>query len=326
MGSGGSRRKLAIHGPVVELDCSVPSLEESLDALLGEFAVAGWPQAFVPTTGVIHPYEEAEVLSRLPASARHIIRTSDSIDIYEEGDRYWLVDDRWGMSEIDLARGHWRSWIVPAPAIDPYRVAELSTLWPLAQLLSARGLHMMPAISAVRDGFAVLLICPFGVEPELKAMIAGGYKVIGQRWTALREEDGRLALLHLPGKVERLATPRLRYSTDEQESWIDVTREYPGSWQNHAFCDAVLVAEPARRASANLRETESPGNAVNLLRDAWPTVELQPAHRLSPIPEALIRSCRCFEVRLSRNTKEFLSLLNSMRYANPFSAEQSAAA
>ena len=216
------------------------------------------------------------------------------------------------MSEIDIARNQWRSWIVPQPKLDPYRTAELSVVWPMSQLLRSRGLHLLPAISAVRDGFAFLLICPFGAEPELTAMIASGYKLIGQRWTALREEDGRMALLHMPGRVERLTTPRLRYGSDEQESWIDVTREYPGSWQSHAFCDAVLIAEPGRRAKANLRETE-PSEAASLLRDAWPMTELHPTRRPSPLPELLAQSCRCFEVQLSRSTKDLLTLLNTVR-------------
>jgi len=128
--NGVSRRKLAIHGPVVELDCSVPFLDESLDVFLGEFAVNGWPKAFVPTTGMVHHYEESQVLSRLPAAARHINRIHDSMDIYEEGDRYWLVDDRWGMSEIDISRNQFRSWIVPQPSLDAFRVAELSVTFP----------------------------------------------------------------------------------------------------------------------------------------------------------------------------------------------------
>ena len=130
MVNGDSRRKLAIHGPAVDLDCSVPFLDESLDLLLGDFAVTGWPQALVPTTGIIRPYDEGDVLSRLPASARHIQHTSDSIDVFEENNRYWIVDDRWGMTEIDLPARQWRSWIIPQPNLDPYRVAELSALWP----------------------------------------------------------------------------------------------------------------------------------------------------------------------------------------------------
>jgi hypothetical protein len=317
-------RKLAIHGPVVELDCAVPFLDPSLDLLLSEFKVPGWQQTLVPTAGAIHPFEEGEVISRLPESARHLARTCDEMDIYEEGGCYWVVDDRWGMMMIDPETRQWQSWIVPQPTLDAYRVAELSVLWPIAQLLRSQGVHLLPAISAVREGFAFLLICPFGVEPEMTAMINSGYKLIGQRWTALREEDGRMALLHMPGRVERLTTPRLRYGIAEQESWIDVTQEYPGSRQRHAFCDAVLVAEPGRGAKADLHKTEQ-GEAVSLLRDAWPMTELYSGQHGSP-HERLARSCRCFEVQLSRNSKDLLSLLNYVRCANPHEDGKSAAA
>lgn len=324
MSNGETRRRLAVHGPVIELDCTVPALDESLDALVGPLAVDGWRENFRPLNGVVHPYEESEVLPRLPDSARHITRTSDQMDLFEEGDRYWLVDDRWGMCEIDIARDQWRSWILPNLKLDPIRVAELSVLWPMAQLLRSRGLHMVPAVSMVRDGFAVLLICPFGLEPELKEMIHHGYKLIGQRWTALRVEDGRVALLHVPGMIERFTTPRLRFSTDEHASWIDVTRDRAGSSQNHAFCDAVLVAEQGRRPKAHLRETP-PVDAINLLRDVWPISELHPLRRVNPMPALLAEHCPCYEVQLSRNTKDLLALLNSVRFGD-LSEEQSVAA
>jgi hypothetical protein len=322
---GEGLRKLAVHGPVVQIECTVPALDESLDVLLSRFDVPHWPKDFLPTCGSIHPYDESEVQSRLPDSARHVTRTSEMMDVYEDADRFWLVDDRWGMSEIDLHYNEWRSWIIPSPKLDAFRVAELSVLWPMAQLLRPRGLHLLPAISAVRDGFAVLMICPFGVEPELTALINSGYKIIGQRWTALREEDGRMALLHMPGRIERATTPRLRFGNEEQESWLDLTQIYPGSWQNHAFCDAVLVAEPGRRQKAHLRATDST-DARELLGREWPMVELDRSRRGSSLIGKLAENCPVFEVQLSRNTKDLLALLNSVRYANPIGDRQSAAA
>jgi hypothetical protein len=323
--SGDGRRKLAVHGPVVQVDCTVPALDESLDVLLSKFEVSSWPDHFLPTSGIIHPYDESEVNSRLPESARHLTRTSDMMDVYEDGDRYWLVDERWGMAEMDFGQLQWRSWILPEPKLDALRVAELSVLWPMAQLLRPRGVHLLPAISFVRDGFAVMMICPFGVEPELTALINNGYKIIGQRWTALREEDGRLALLHMPGKVERATTPRLRYGSEEHEGWLDLSQRHPASWQNHAFCDAVLVAEPGRRANAHLRATDST-DAAELLGREWPIVELERGRRGEPLIARLAESCRCFEIQLSRNTKDLLGLLNSVRYASPATDGRSAAA
>ncbi|HET6251209.1 MAG TPA: hypothetical protein VFE47_26235 [Tepidisphaeraceae bacterium] len=323
--SGDSRRKLAVHGPVVQLDCTVPALDESIDALLSKFAVPSWPDHFLPTAGIIHSYDESEVVNRLPETARHLTRTTDMMDLYEDGERYWVVDDRWGMAEMDFAQSQWRSWIVPEPKVDIFRVAELAVIWPMAQLLRPRGVSLLPAISAVRDGFAVLIICPFGVEPELTALISNGYKIIGQRWTAVREEDGRLALLHIPGRVERATTPRLRFGSQDQEGWLDLSRQHPASWQNHAFCDAVLVVEPGRRAKAHLRPTDS-ADALELLTREWPIAELDRARRGSHVLGNLAESCPCFEVQLSRNTKDLLSLLNAVRYAEPAGTGHSAMA
>lgn len=334
-GTGGgssvlSRRKLSVHGPAVELDCTVPALEPALELLTHPFLVNGWPQGFQPVVGSLRNYQEAEVLRALSSGARHAHQTPEMMDVFEDGERFWVVDDRWGMAEINMLKGQWRSWVVPQPKLDPLKVAELAVLWPMAQLLRSRGVHLLPAASAVRDGYAVLILCPFGLEPELTAMVASGYKIIGQRWTAVREEDGRLALLHVPGRTERGLAPRLRStssttSNESQDNWIDYADEYPQSMQHHAFCDAVLVAEPGRRPKATCREADA-GNAVNVLRRAWPILDLHPTRRASPLPGRLAQSCRTFELQLSRNSKDVLGMLNALRYAPELGDRQTAAA
>jgi hypothetical protein len=319
---------MTIHGPTVELECTVPSLEPSLDVLLDDFCIDRFPKGSLPATGIIHPYEQHEVAAALSPTARHIGRSADQTDLYEDPeapDCFWIVDDRWGISRIDLRLSQWRSWIIPQPTIDLLRVAELSVVRPMAELLRPRGLQLAPVISAVRDGFAVLIVCPFGIEPELTAMIADNYKIIGQRWTALREEDGRVALLRMPGRIERSVAPRLRFGADEWDHWIDVTRGYPGSSQSHAFCDAVVVIESGRRHKAHLRE-KTPPQAPDLLRQQWPMTELNTVGLPGGIVAALVDSCRCYELQLSRNSKDLLALLNSMRSAAVRPQERSAAA
>src|SRR5581483_10770081 len=108
---------------------------------------------------------------------------------------------RWGLSELNLLKGQFRSWVLPHPSIEPYRVFEMAVLWPLAQLLRAKGLHLLPGISVARSGWGMLLISPFSIELELSALVRAGFKVIGQHWTILREEDNRVAMLHLPGQI-----------------------------------------------------------------------------------------------------------------------------
>jgi hypothetical protein len=321
------RSKFAVHGPSVEIDCTVPEMSQQVRRLLEPFSVASLPEGFAPTVGIIRPHSQSEVLKHLSPGAKPLPVASDLIELYEDGDRYWVVDDRWGMAEVNMIRGQFRSWILNSPRIDPIRCAEMAILWPLAQLLRSKGLYLLPAASVVRDGWAALVVCPFTLESELVALIRSGYKVIGQRWTALREEEGRLALLHLPGAVERSFIPRLRSSPssspstwisnstaalDHEGPWIDLAAEHLGSWQNHAFCDAVLVAEGGRRGSAFVRDVD-PGNAINVLRRAWPLVELHPQRRWGHLPLKLAQQTRVCELQLSRSPRDLLDLLSALR-------------
>jgi hypothetical protein len=228
------------------------------------------------------------------------------LEVFQEGERFWLVDDRWGMAEINFLRGQWRSWVLPRPGLDPLRCAETAVLWPLAQLLRPRGLYLLPAASFVRDGWATLALCPFGLGPELTALARAGYKAIGQRWTALREEDGRVALLHVPGWVELepqaagRANRAGRAASDAgANGTFDLNDLHPRARQNHAFCDAVFVAGPGRRAHAAMKEIPDAPTAAAALRAAWPIPELHPSGRHSPLPARLAHLCACAEAQLS---------------------------
>lgn len=320
-----TRRKLAVHGPVIDLECAVPELEVAVESMLGCFAVPGWPEGFVPINGSIQPYDQVHVNRHLSSTARHLMRVDDLLDIYEEGERFWLADDRWGMCELNLLRGSWRSWILPAPRLDAIAIIEQAVLFPLAQLLRSRGVYLLPSVSVVRDGFAALILSPFSVEPELMALTTAGYRLIGQRWTAIREEDGRLALLHMPGRIERAITPRLRTSSLADDQNEIAMTSLQGSSQNHAFCDAVLVAEPGRRPKAHIHE-HSQTDAIHLMRDAWPIIELHPNRRQSPLPGRLAQCCQIARLQLSRNPKDLLALLNSLRYSSSDDQQRVAAA
>lgn len=313
-----SRKRFAVHGPAVEVDCTVAAVSAEVRRVLGPFQVSDWPDGFVPVGGTVRAYDTAQVVRHVSPTARPVPRGQDLAELYEEGERFWLVDERWGMVEVNFLKHTWRSWVLPRPQFDSVRCAEMAVLWPLAQLLRPRGLYLLPAASAVRNGFAFLLLCPFGPGPELTALARGGYKIIGQRWTAVREEDGRLALLHLPGRVEAGAAPRPRAAeaSDATDGWTDLHAQFTGAAQHHAFCDAVLVADPARRPRAGLKEL-NPSDALHLLRQAWPIAELHPHRRHSPLPLKLSQHCRCAEVQLSRNPLELLQLLDTLRTAGP---------
>lgn len=329
---GGGRRRYVVHGPPVEIDGGdAPQLAGELDRILGHFAVGdcAWPRGFVPTVGLIRPYDQAEVLRHLSPTARAVssaqLAGNAALELYAEGERYWLIDDRWGMTEVNLLKGQWRSWVLPRPRLEPFECVEWAALWPMAQLLRPRGVSLAPAAAVVRDGWAVLLLCPYSLEPELATLIRRGYKVIGQRWTALREEDGQVALMHVPGRVERAgATAPLRRWADgpnhsdsaaasSSSAWIDLHDQYPGSWQNHAFCDAVVVVEPGRRPRPMSRQLDCE-SAAALLRHAWPIAELHPQpRRTGQLAGRLAQTARVAQAQLSRDANDLPTLLDALR-------------
>ncbi len=306
-------RKYAVHGLAVELICDLPSVDEHSNYWLWPFEADVLPDGIACTSGTIRSYDSAEVMRHLSPSAVPVATPGQLIELYQEGERFWLVDDRWGLCEINLAKSTWRSWILPHPTLDPVRVAEMAVLWPLAQLLRPRGLFLIPAASAARGGFGLLILSPFNLEGELRALIESGYNLIGQRWTAIREDGGRIELLQMPGQIERESSPRLRDATLGPASrWVDLTSEYCNIVQPHAFCDAVMVVEPGRRTSAHVTEMADQ-RATDTIRRAWPMTELHPFRKQGQLPMKLGQSSRCWQAQLSRRPEDLLVLLDSIR-------------
>ena len=111
--------------------------------------------------------------------------------------------------------------------------------------------------------------------------------------------------------------PRLRSTSapaeePSQQTWVDLSEEYLGSWQNHAFCDAVLVADGGRRNAAHIRDV-APDNALDLLRRSWPIVELHPQRKFGHLPLKLTQHARVCDLQLSRNSRDLLDLLSTLR-------------
>lgn len=223
-----TQHRFSLHGAAVELSCSVPNLRREIRATFGGFALQeADPRS--PCIGVIVPYEQAEVVRHLSSSAKLVSRTPELAEVYRDGERFWLVDDRWGVCELNLLKNTWRSWIVPAPELDPFRCMEMAAMWPLAHLLRGRGLHLTPAASVAQQGSGVLLISPFGLEPELVALRDVGYQFIGQRWTVLRNDEKEVLLLNLPGRVERNDLRPRTPNFPESDNWIDLAEGRPNS-------------------------------------------------------------------------------------------------
>jgi hypothetical protein len=305
-------QRFALHGSAIGISSAVASLAGQIEHLFGDFRVKQWPQRTVPVTGTIWPYEQSHVLKHLSQSAKRVPTTSDLLELYEDEERFWLVDDRWGIAEMNLMKGQFRSWVLPKCAIDDTRVAQMAILWPLAQLLRARGIYLVPAASVAFADRSFLMISPFGLEPELTTLIRGGYRIIGQSWTAVREENGRFALLNLPGEVERPVPPGVRLASGEPApTWIDLMREFCGVEQRQGWCDAVLIATAGRRATASARPLDR-GSAAQVLRGAWPIFELHPSRRHGQLPARLAQKVPCYHLNLSREPRDLLRILGSL--------------
>jgi hypothetical protein len=162
----GLGRKLALYGPSVELFNDLPELETQIETALGRFVVEALPESTGIIRGLLRRYSEAEVIRRLPLMAQPLHREGDLTEIYHHEERYWTIDDRWGMCEINLLRGQWQSWVLPQPKLDPVRLLEAAALWPLAQLLKARNTWLAPSVSVARGTFGALLLSSIELDGD----------------------------------------------------------------------------------------------------------------------------------------------------------------
>ena len=303
----------------VEIESELPPIDEGADLWLWPFETDVLPERVSCTQGVVRRYDQDEVMRHVSPTAARVATPAGPAgrfvdELYQEGERFWVVDDRWGICEINVLKGEFRSWVLPRPTLDAARVAELAVLWPIAQLLRHKGLHLMPAVSAARGDFGALILCPFNIEGELRALIDAGYQVVGQRWTAVREDASRIELLRMPGRIEReVSPPRLREGSigaAPARRWADLAGEYHGVVRHCALCDAVLVVEPGRRAGAHASRV--PGQrAGDLLRRAWPIAELHPHRRHGQLATKL--AAMCWSAQLSRRAEDLVVLLDSLQ-------------
>jgi hypothetical protein len=264
--------------------------------------------------GEIRPFDLGEVTHSL-SSASTSRRHGDGLTcIYSHGERHWVVDDRWGVCEIDLLKHRWRSWLIPRPSLDPVHLAEAVAVWPLAQLLRAGGIQLVPAVAIERSGWGALIIAPYPITAEISRVMRAGYRVIAQRWTALVPRNGRFVLQHVPGVVESPAE-RGR-SIGRNIVWTDLLADNPWASADLAWCDAVLAIAPGRRLKSRGQVIPAV-DAHAWLRRVWPINDL-PADgaRFGHPAAALADQSLCLNIELSRNPDEFLQLVEYARLRN----------
>ena len=310
-----SQRKLTLHGSAVEIACACDELVPQLDHLVQPFREEDFPEGFIPLRGTIEPYFLDDVLKHLSTKAVRIPAEDQPFDLYRDGDRYFRVDESVGLTLVDVVRRRWHSWVTEdAMANDPIRATDAAVHWPLAQLMARRGVQLIPGVAVARDGFGVLLIGDLSMEPELNTLLAAGYRLIGQRWVALQEEAGGIAMMHLPGHVQQKDGPSApnRTSRFTPERWIDLHSAHPQAMQNHAFCDLVMVCGAGRRQQICVRPVGWAG-AMNVLRRAWPIADLPPLRRGGKLVAKIASRARVAELQLSREPRELLAVMEMFR-------------
>jgi hypothetical protein len=300
----------SIYGAAVTLDDSC-GLDAGIAAFLKLFEVNRNMPDGVRTQGVIRPFDLAEVTHSLSNAGGSQRRGDRLIDIYSSAGRHWILDDRWGVCEIDLLKHRWRSWVISQPMLDAVQLAEAAAIWPMAQLLRLRGIELVPAISIERSGWGALVIAPYPIPREISRIVRAGYRIVGQRWTALIRQDGRVGLWHVPGLTESPAVGgRLIRS---KPVWTNPIAGDPWASAEVAWCDAV-VAIAAGRRSKSCGRVIAAGEAQGALRRAWPICELPVDRpRLQHPAAALAEQSLCMSVQLSRHEDEFLELIEFAR-------------
>jgi hypothetical protein len=307
---GPIKSHFSIHGPAVTLINSCRQLDEQIAFFLDPFALKRSSSEAVEIHGQIRPFDLAEVTRSFSAAADSRRSCDELVEIYSLAERHWIVDERWGVCEIDLLKHRWRSWLLPHPLLDPVPLAEAAVLQPMAQLLRLRAVDLVPAISIERSGWGALVIAPYPISAEISRIVRAGYRVIGQRWTALVRQNGRIALRRVPGVLESPASPG--NSLSRRSAWIDLTRDNPWASADLACCDAVLAIAPGRRSNSQGRVVPM-GESQAFLRHAWPLRQL-PLDRPRLHPAAtLAGQCICLSLQLSRHEDEFLQLLEFAR-------------
>jgi len=309
----GHHALFSVHGLGVQLTCDVPAMWSDIDHVLGMFGVAEFPPGFTTTSGHVRAFDTDEVARHVSTHAVAVPVPDDLIELYQDGERFWLVDDRWGICEMNLLKGTWRSWVLPHALADTSRCVEMAVVWPLAQLLRLRGLYLLPAVGLERDGVGVLLVSGFNLLPEIEALVrTEGFRIVGQRWTALRDDATRVEMLHLPGLTERVSLPTPgTLAIPRPTGLVDLHDEFPDAKSLHAFCDVVVLVEPGRRGALRWQDL-TPGQAQGAVRSYWPIIELHPQRRSGQLAARLSRVARVGKLQLSRDPEALVGLLHRL--------------
>jgi hypothetical protein len=299
--------RLNVHGQAVDVRCSLPGLRQVLLDLLRGLIVHDLPDGFQPIDARIDPYDDNTVARMVSSKARRIGTGDGLAELWGDGERFWMLDERWGICEINLLRRSWRACLLTRALNEPIRTIDHVLFWPLSQLLIRHDLLIVPGASVTHRGRGVLLLAPFDLEPELHVFARSGQSVVSQRWSAARFDEARPLLLQLPGRVERAAAPRRGLAHGAMGcSWYDLASLF--GTRPYAWCDAVVIVEPARRSTGSIRRLRGT-SACTALRAAWPVQEIVPGHTTGRLLSLLAQQACIYRAELSRDPTQLLTML-----------------
>jgi hypothetical protein len=281
--------RLRLWNVPILLDCGLDELQPLMRAGFGDAAHA--EAAGKALRGAIHPFDSKAALANVSAAARSAGSNDPPLDVFVDGDRLWLVDDAWGLCEVDLGRQAWQSWMLPGAARDPGACLARGVMMPLACLLARRGLALVPAAAVARGSQASLILAPFPIHYELEELLRAGFRLIASDWTLLRTAGDGVEMLRVGSITSR-----------------DLSAEYCGTSQQRAMLDTVLIIDPARRGTSRVA-TLSAGDAAAYIRRSLPLPELPTLPALAQLPARLARSAAAYRVQLALNPRDLRDLL-----------------
>jgi hypothetical protein len=287
------QRRFCIHGLPITIDLSSPFLQPKIDAVLRPFIVEKINSPIPVAHGSIQSFNSTQVLRNVNPQATRVGSIDNRAEIYSLGEQYWLIDERWGICWLNLLKRQWRSWMLPKPTLPTNQCIDAAVLWPMAQLLKIRGLHLIPAISIRRDQWSALILSPYPLDREIIRLASAGFTIVGPRYSALREKQSRVELLDFPHESANHTATSPSSPTD---------------------CQAVFLIESARRLVTRGKILTNPDAAAARIRHALPFMEVPPTRRrLGDFAAHLARQCRCVSVELSKNEEDFHQLIESSR-------------
>src|SRR5436190_7729739 len=96
--------KISLHGAPIGVSCGVEQLIPQIDRILRPFISPSLPASALMASGSIRPFEEGEVMRHLSSRARRMACGDPSLELYQDCERFWIVDERWGIAEMNLMK------------------------------------------------------------------------------------------------------------------------------------------------------------------------------------------------------------------------------